>query len=58
MDKVKARTLKPRVKRRKKSKRIIEFIEYVKSLSEPTYFLTIERPRIETYEEVEEDYHG
>ena len=47
-----------RVKRRKKSEKINEFIEYVKSLSRPTYFLTTERPRIETYEEVQEGYYG
>jgi hypothetical protein len=33
------------------------FIEYVKSLSKPIYFLTTERPKIEIYEKTEESYY-
>lgn len=47
-----------RVKRRERNKDINEFIDYVKSLSKLTYFLTVERPKIETYEEYEEDFYG
>ena len=35
---------------------ISQFIDYVKSLSKPLYFLTVERPKIETYEEFEKLY--
>lgn len=39
-----------RVKRIETSQEILQFLDYVKSLSQPTYFLSIERPKIETYE--------
>lgn len=43
-----------RIKRIETNQEIIQFLDYVKSLSQPTYFLSIERPKIETYEEYEE----
>ncbi|MCX5633333.1 MAG: reverse transcriptase domain-containing protein [Phycisphaerae bacterium] len=46
-----------RVKRKESNNDINEFIDYVKSLSKPTYFLTVERPRIKTYEEYEGNFY-
>jgi len=44
------------VKQTENNKDISQFIDYVKSLSKPLYFLTVERPKIETYEEFEKLY--
>ena len=43
-----------RVKASEQNEEIGQFIDYVKSLSNPIYFLTTERRKIETYEGVEE----
>lgn len=43
-----------RVKRCDSNGEISQFIDYVKRLKEPLYYLTTERPKIETYEESEE----
>lgn len=45
------------IKRGENNKDIDRFIEYVKSLSKPIYFLTTERPKIETYEQFKEPYY-
>ena len=46
-----------RVKRSENNEDINRFVEYVKSLSRPIYFLTTERPKIETYEEFEKPFY-
>ncbi|MDL1955722.1 MAG: RNA-directed DNA polymerase [Candidatus Desulfofervidus auxilii] len=42
-----------RVKRRESDVKIKQFVDYVKSLKSPIYYLTTEKPKIETYEEFE-----
>lgn len=46
-----------RIKRGENNEGSTQFIEYVKSLLKPIYFLTIERPKIEIYEQTEELYY-
>jgi len=41
------------VKRLESDVKIKQFIDYVKSLKNPIYYLTTEKPKIETYEEFE-----
>jgi hypothetical protein len=42
-----------RVKRLENNEDINKFIDYIKSLQKPIYYLTTERPKIETYEKYE-----
>ena len=42
-----------RIKRREGDGEIGQFVDYIKSLSGPIYYLTTERPRIETYRKFE-----
>jgi hypothetical protein len=46
------------VKRKEKDEDISQFIDYVKSLPKPIYFLTTKRQKIETYDEYEEEFYG
>jgi len=46
-----------RVKRNENNEEITQFIDYVKSLLKPIYFLTLERPKIETYEKFEKPFY-
>jgi hypothetical protein len=46
-----------RIKRSEKNEDINRFVEYVKSLSRHIYFLTTERPKIETYKEFEKPFY-
>ena len=46
-----------RTKRSENNKEINQFVEYVKSLSNPIYFLTTQRPKIETYEQFEKPFY-
>jgi len=46
-----------RIKRSENNEDINQFIEYVKSLTRPIYFLTTERPKIETYEQFEKPFY-
>jgi len=46
-----------RIKRNEQNEEIGQFVDYVKSLSNPIYFLTTERPKIETYEEIGEPFY-
>lgn len=46
-----------RIKRNEQNEEIGQFVDYVKSLSNPIYFLPTERPKIETYEEIEEPFY-
>lgn len=41
------------VKRNDTNKDIVQFVDYVRTLSNPIYYLTKERPKIETYEDFE-----
>lgn len=45
------------IKQSENNEDINQFIEYVKSLSKPIYFLTTERPKIETYEQYEKPFY-
>jgi hypothetical protein len=45
------------IKQSENNEDINQFIEYVKSLSKPFYFLTTERPKIETYEQYEKPFY-
>jgi len=45
------------IKRNENNEDINRFIEYVKSLSKSIYFLTTERPKIETYEDLEKSFY-
>jgi hypothetical protein len=46
-----------RIKRSENNEDINQFVEYLKSLSRPIYFLTTERPKIETYEGFEKPFY-
>jgi len=45
------------VKRHENNEDINKFIDYVKSLQKPIYYLTTERPKIETYEKYERPFY-
>ena len=46
-----------RIKRSESNNEIKQFIDYVKSLLRPIYFLTTERPKIETYEKFKKSFY-